>query len=225
MRDGYIVVATVYGIVRFDGVRFERMPTPGIETIGWAHKDTKDRIWIQSWENRLGVLRDDGFRLLPPPPGYPSGETRVRMNDWVRGVSLTDDGNIWFEGYHGLLRANADDPGTFERYTTTDGLPDDTVLAVVDLAGGERVAVGLHRLARLEADSSGPKGSSRHSDRPLMPIGARPRGHGQGNPPYVRWREAAGTTSWTIRRSRVARTPQGGEDAAAERGDTASVRA
>ena len=150
-RDHYLIVATALGLVRFDGHTFEPIPTPGLGLPHWMHRDRQDRIWIRSYGNRVGVLRGDTFRLLPDQPGYPSDDNNVSAADLVRGMWLTRDGSIWFGGRRGMLRAAVAELDSFARFTVADGLPNDTVMGVFDIAD-DRVVVTRSGLATIRED-------------------------------------------------------------------------
>jgi signal transduction histidine kinase/streptogramin lyase len=65
-RDGYIWIATPYGLVRFDGVRFTRFtqgthPEMGSDLCLGLAEDSRGRLWIAC---REALLRWDGTRFL-----------------------------------------------------------------------------------------------------------------------------------------------------------------
>ena len=68
--DGYLYVTHEEGVFRFDGDRFEHIPTPGAEgvVIGWT-KDAAGRLWLTARSEkdrvqRIGVIEHGRFRPL-----------------------------------------------------------------------------------------------------------------------------------------------------------------
>ena len=91
-RNGYIWLATYYGIVRFDGVRFtgfDTTNTPGLQAnhIRALAEDRDGTIWIASRKG-LSQLRDGAFSIFPLGDRF--------ANDQVLTVAAGNDGEMWF---------------------------------------------------------------------------------------------------------------------------------
>ena len=99
-RDGYIWLATLNGLARFDGVRFERFyqtETPGLASsmITCLLQDSQGRIWYGTQSGEVGWKDAQGFHLLKF-----SGET---LMDRVNRIVETRDGTIWAASRQRLL--------------------------------------------------------------------------------------------------------------------------
>lgn len=91
-RDGYIWLATYYGIVRFDGVRFtvfDVVNTPAIQAnrIRALAEDSDGTLWIASSKG-LSQMRDGAFRIFPLGDRF--------AGDQILTVTTGTDGEIWF---------------------------------------------------------------------------------------------------------------------------------
>ena len=68
-RDGYLWLATLEGLARFDGVRFERFydsDTPGLASsmIKCLLEDSHGRLWYGTQSGEIGWKDVDGFHTL-----------------------------------------------------------------------------------------------------------------------------------------------------------------
>ncbi|MDO5131461.1 MAG: two-component regulator propeller domain-containing protein, partial [Eubacteriales bacterium] len=52
--DGFLWIASYSGLIRYDGIRFERIE--GISNIGCLYVDSKDRLWIGTNDGGLGMM-------------------------------------------------------------------------------------------------------------------------------------------------------------------------
>jgi ligand-binding sensor domain-containing protein/signal transduction histidine kinase len=99
-RDGYIWLATLNGLARFDGVRFERFhqaETPGLAStmISCLSEDSADRLWYGTQSGELGWMDEGGFHLV----NFSSGNLLDRVNRIVE----TRDGTVWAASRQRLL--------------------------------------------------------------------------------------------------------------------------
>lgn len=152
--DQHLLVASAAGLLEYDGVRFQRIPTPGLASVAWIHQDRRGRTWILSDENQLGVLADDSLTIVTVP-GYPSKPTPGGTFSNIRSLSETSDGRIWLGGRRGLVRLEGDPPFRGRLYTHEDGLPSDSAIGVFDLPGNARVVVTGTGVADITQDDAG----------------------------------------------------------------------
>lgn len=91
-RNGYIWLATYYGIVRFDGVRFtvfDTATTPAIQAnrVRALAEDRDGTIWIATAKG-LSQLRDGAFSIFPLGDRF--------AGDQVLTIAAGNDGEMWF---------------------------------------------------------------------------------------------------------------------------------
>jgi len=91
-RNGYIWLATYYGLVRFDGVRFtvfDTTTTPAIQAnrVRALVEDSDGIVWIATTKG-LTQLRDGVFRIFPLDDRF--------ADDQILTVASGTDGEIWF---------------------------------------------------------------------------------------------------------------------------------
>jgi ligand-binding sensor domain-containing protein/CheY-like chemotaxis protein len=137
-RDGYLWIATVDGLARYDGVGFrvwrhvpgDPRALPG-NIVQALHIDTEDRIWVATEFGGLSVLdrTRNGFR-------HYRQVTHPQVGSDDAWTIASRDGDLWFgTGGGGLHRLDSD--GRITRWTSeAGGLPSDTVLALVFDAAG-----------------------------------------------------------------------------------------
>ena len=184
-RDGYLWVATPGDLVRFDGHRFRSAGLPVVhdgrpDPIRSVVTAPDGRVWVLQSRAGAGVVRDDGRveRRTDSLPAGPS-EFAVARGDsiWVRrgaGVWLHADGRwrevmrgvagslrtmlvdasgvVWVGGTRGLARLEG---GRVRSWRSSDGLPQDTVLALAQDARGDILALTSGGLAELSAAGHG----------------------------------------------------------------------
>ncbi len=101
--DGFLWVATLNGIARFDGVRFQvfdKSTTPGISSsrfaamVGGAGAD----LWMLSEDSNVVHFHEGAFATLSEPAG-------VRPHS-VGGITADGDGAVWIESDGMVLRWN-----------------------------------------------------------------------------------------------------------------------
>ena len=99
-HDGYLWLATLDGLAKFDGVRFERYydsDTPGLASsmIKCLLEDSHGRLWYGTQSGEIGWKDANGFhklKLLQPGPLDP-----------VERLVETMDGTVWAASRHTLL--------------------------------------------------------------------------------------------------------------------------
>jgi len=98
--DGFLWIATEYGLVRFDGVRFldVDLATPDGLFTGANHgilRDRSGRLWLV--KERGGMVCADGTQAHLFPPGH-------ELHDFpVMQVVADGDGGFWFSGVGGRV--------------------------------------------------------------------------------------------------------------------------
>lgn len=120
-RDGFLWIGTVAGLVRFDGVHFERFEREALSPlksirIQALHEDAGGTLWIGT--DGAGVWRYSGGQCLPI-----SNEERLARAT-VTCIAEDRDGRIWMGTSSGL---NVWDRGRITVMTVRDGLPHDSV--------------------------------------------------------------------------------------------------
>jgi len=108
-QDGYIWLATLDGLARFDGVRFERFynsDTPGLASsmIKCLLEDSHGRLWYGTESGEIGWKDADGFHRLNLPQSTPL--------ERVERLAETLDGTVWAATRHTLLPIREGAPGT-----------------------------------------------------------------------------------------------------------------
>lgn len=84
--DGFIWIGSYSGLVRYDGVNFERMAsTTGITSVKCLYVDSRDRLWIGTNESGVAVMENGKFRMWSSNDGLGSSSVRDITED-SRGV-------------------------------------------------------------------------------------------------------------------------------------------
>ena len=108
-HDGYLWLATLDGLARFDGVRFERFydsDTPGLASsmIKCLLEDSHGRLWYGTQSGEIGWKDAGGFHTLKL--------SRPAPLDSVERLVETRDGTVWAATRHTLLPVRDCVPGT-----------------------------------------------------------------------------------------------------------------
>ena len=108
-HDGYIWLATLDGLARFDGVRFERFydtDTPGLASnmIKCLLEDSRGRLWYGTQSGEIGWKDAGGFHTLDL--------SSLGHLDSVERLVETRDGTVWAATRHTLLPVRNGVPGT-----------------------------------------------------------------------------------------------------------------
>ena len=80
--EGFIWIGGYSGLIRFDGVEFERLKiTSSIASVTCLMVDDRDRLWIGTNESGVYVLERDKLTHYDEPDGLPSSVTRAIARD------------------------------------------------------------------------------------------------------------------------------------------------
>ncbi len=120
--DGYLWVATQGGLVRFDGIRFQRVTLPSSPdliagTMRALMLDRKGRVWLAKEEGGTLFCFDGAqLRMLNSSQGLPKNETQ-------RSMAVDGNGDLWVAYSTGKV-IRYDQSGKVDTFTAKDGLPD-----------------------------------------------------------------------------------------------------
>ena len=118
MPDGYLWIATLNGIARFDGVRFtifDKSNTPGIATnrIAALAQGADGDLWLYGENGSLTRYHTGMFRTLGMAEGVPA--------DSVKALTSDNAGNLWILSNGRILKwSNSQD--RFELVAAEDGI-------------------------------------------------------------------------------------------------------
>ena len=124
-RDGYIWLATLEGLVRFDGLHFRTFNKENSKqlrdnNIKALLEDRKGALWIGTAEGGLSCLKDGKFNTYS-----------LEEHPYIKGIStIFEDrvGALWLGTLdRGISRLKE---GKFTTYTTMDGLTSNKVKAL-----------------------------------------------------------------------------------------------
>jgi signal transduction histidine kinase/ligand-binding sensor domain-containing protein len=119
--DGYLWVATQGGVVRFDGVRFQRVsfadsPDRIAGTMRVLFLDRLGRVWLaKEEEGLLFCFNGTEVQMVTADQGLPRNETQ-------RSMAVDGKGDLWI-AYRGGKVIRYHPGGKAEAFTVQDGLP------------------------------------------------------------------------------------------------------
>jgi ligand-binding sensor domain-containing protein/signal transduction histidine kinase len=122
-HDGFLWVGTAAGLVRFDGLKFTRMPlrnaTNRPARVTSLCEDSHDYLWIGSQQDGLFELEQGKIRHFTTNQGL--------LDDHITSLAADANGDVWIGCQSGL---NLWTGSHFQSFTTNDGLPDKFVSGV-----------------------------------------------------------------------------------------------
>ena len=119
--DGFLWVATQGGVLRFDGIRFQRVSIPGSPnliagTMRSLLLDRSGRIWLaKEEEDTLFCFDGAKMRMLTSEQGLPKNERQYSM-------AVDGEGSLWVTYGSGKVIRYRN--GKVELFTAKDGLPE-----------------------------------------------------------------------------------------------------
>lgn len=125
--DGYIYVGGYSGILRYDGITFERLDSSDGLTSGRViYEDDRHRIWVGTNDNGVVVLEGNERKRYTDGDGLPSSS--------IRTFAQGSDGNIYIGSTSGI--SYVDKEGTLYRLDD-ERLNNETVIRLVSDSRGE----------------------------------------------------------------------------------------
>lgn len=151
--DGYVWVATHYGIGRYDGYEFLNysMQTEPVRLKNdFIHKICEDnfrRLWIAS-EGGIDILDLNTYALVELPVS-PDSPLRQLMNEYVGTIHKDRKGDLWISGSKDLWCIELDDKGYINTYYRLKNASTSLVRAILDIGWG--VCAGIdNQVCRIE---------------------------------------------------------------------------
>ncbi|MGH6892886.1 MAG: ligand-binding sensor domain-containing protein, partial [Dongiaceae bacterium] len=100
-RDGYLWVATLDGLARFDGVRFtvfNKSNSPGINSNRFIalYEDRDGDLWASTENGGLTRYHDGAFTTYTTQHGLP--------HNFIRGITGDESGNLWVLSAEQIMR-------------------------------------------------------------------------------------------------------------------------
>ncbi len=139
-KDGTVWLASGKGVLSFDGARSSNVAIAGLQSsndpsAGGAgvvaiSQDRRDRLWF--------ALSEGGALLYDPARGE-SQRISLLDRDRVAAIFTGREGSVWFGTENGAVRA---DFYSFVNFTTSRGLPDTDVRAVVEVPSSNTRSAG-----------------------------------------------------------------------------------
>ena len=94
-KDGYVWVGSYNGILRYDGINFERLPaSTGLTNCRAFFEDSQNRIWVGTNDNGVVVIDGEKTKHYTYKEGLPASS--------IRGFAEDNDGNIFIATTSGL---------------------------------------------------------------------------------------------------------------------------
>jgi ligand-binding sensor domain-containing protein/signal transduction histidine kinase len=123
-QDGYLWVGTTAGLVRFDGVKFTKVPLPKGAlsrpvAITALCEDTAGSLWIGTEDRGLFAWKDGRLEHYGRADGL--------LDENVTSLTLDAAGRLWIGTKGGVNRREG---SRFVALTTREGLPDNSVSSV-----------------------------------------------------------------------------------------------
>jgi ligand-binding sensor domain-containing protein/signal transduction histidine kinase len=122
--DGYLWVGTAAGLVRFDGVKFTKVPLPKVGfnrpvSVTSLCEDAFGFLWIGTEDQGIYSWKDGQRQHFGAAEGL--------LDDNVTSLTLDAAGRLWIGTRRGVNRRDGNE---FVAFTTRDGLPDNSVSSV-----------------------------------------------------------------------------------------------
>lgn len=140
--NGYLWIATGYGLNRFDGLSFKNyFKEEGLQSneILSLFIDNKEQVWVGT-ESGINVIRNDSIKTLSIlQPLSSSSILAIYQGHYGEYWIGTENNGLWHLNYENILR----------QYSTVNGLANNTVRAIVEDSTGALwfgTANGLTRL-------------------------------------------------------------------------------
>ena len=108
--EGFIWIGSYAGLIRYDGNTFERMdPSGGLTSVKCLYVDSRDRLWIGTNDNGVGVMEKGELRMWGKLEGMRSSHTRAITEDLDGNIYIATDSGIMMIDPQNNLRSLDDD--------------------------------------------------------------------------------------------------------------------
>ncbi len=130
-RDGYVWIGGYSGIIRYDGLNFERLDSSEGLTSGRSiFEDSKGRVWIGTNDNGVVLVERNIRTHYTYKDGLPSSSIRSFAEDTAGNIYIGTTAGLAYIDRNGILRIVDDERINNEIISTLTSTPDGYVCGV-----------------------------------------------------------------------------------------------
>ncbi|MBP5555041.1 MAG: response regulator [Lachnospiraceae bacterium] len=130
-RDGYVWIGGYSGIIRYDGLNFERLDSSEGLTSGRAiFEDSKGRVWIGTNDNGVVLIEKNIRTHYTYKDGLPSSSIRCFAEDTAGNIFIGTTAGLSYIDRNGILRIVDDERINNEIISTLTSTPEGYVYGV-----------------------------------------------------------------------------------------------